>query len=132
MPRMKGFALLGRATLKQLNNYQMYYKRYVEFNFKPILEVHKYLGKLMEAKIVDIGEAELQAAMELENKLVPEEIQTWARKRKVIAFWEFDLNHLKDVAQLWVQYKQIKLEERARGEWTPESKYPEYNNDWCT
>lgn len=129
MPRMKGFALLGRATLKQLNNYQMYYKRYVEFKVKPILEVHKYLRKLMEAEIVDISEAELNAAMELENKLIPEKIQTWARKRKVIAFWEFDMNHLQDVAKLWIQYKQIKLKE---GEWTPESKYPEYNSDWCT
>ena len=155
MPKIKGFALLGRATSEQLRNYKLYYSKFVDFNIKPICEIHKYLEGLVnkereellkldqkerELKEIEVGSFEelLKVANELETQLNHPEVIKWSRNRSYIAYWEIDRKDLPEVAKLWIEFKQIKIREIEEARelsgdseetWHWKNRFPEYNGD---
>ena len=108
--KLKGFALLGRATQKQLENYKIHYQGHVEIEFTPIWEAHKFLEAWLHKSIPASSD---------------DHILNWLQTRQYIANWQFDVKDLEVVMGLWQEIQRMQ-EER----WTIESTMPEKNYDF--
>ena len=137
MTKIKGFALLGRATSEQLRNYKLYYRKYVDFKIEPICEIHKYLRKLIDTEIEELTGLDQEAVarkqqeisyfeellekanglereirmLEFGDKTFVDKFIRWSKNREYIAYWEIDRKDLPEVAKLWIDYKDIKIKE---------------------
>jgi hypothetical protein len=132
---IKGFALLGRATTNRLENYQAHWDGLVDFNIRPIKEIHLFLQAQADKLEPELKEASFEKiiqARRLEAKLLPENVRKWSTNRKYVAKWSIDPAKLLEVIDRWLEYKQKKLEDILK--YGPihseQHQLPEYNGDY--
>ena len=133
MVRIKGVALIGKATREQLERWQAQYAPFVEMKVKPFMEAHEWFAKVAPEKWTKLDWEGLgRRLMEAEKKLHERVIEeygaertdvllnlSWLQSRKFIVFWEFEEEYLEKVIEAWINYKEV---------WNPND-WPEPNAD---
>lgn len=112
--KMRGFALLGRATQEQLKNYKQHYIDFVEIEFKPIWEANRFLKNMDPDGPYDFPS--------------DEPVLKWCQSRQYMARWSFDKEDLPAVLGLWMEMKEKQAAQQ--GKYDRNSTWPEENNDW--
>lgn len=114
MTKLKGFALIGKATPEQLKNYKLHYIEFVDIKFSPIWEANKFLSNwLGKDKGFDYPSED--------------RVLSWCQSREFIARWSFDEKDLDRVLGLWREMMEYQASQK---EWDASSHWPEKNFDW--